>query len=57
VDCLETLEEMAEENRDYFLEAGGKEYAYIPALNDRPDHIAMLANLIAKHLGGWPESE
>ena len=57
VDCLETLEEIAQENRSYFLEAGGNEYAYIPALNDRPDHIVMLANLIAKHLGGWPESE
>jgi ferrochelatase len=57
VDCLETLEEIAQENRGYFLEAGGKEYAYIPALNDRPEHIAMLAGLIAKHLGGWPECE
>lgn len=56
-DCLETLEEVAEENREIFLHAGGKSYAYIPALNDRPDHIAMLADLIAKHLGGWPESE
>jgi protoporphyrin/coproporphyrin ferrochelatase len=57
VDCLETLEEIAQENRDYFLEAGGKSYDYIPALNDRPAHIAMLADLIAQHIGGWPESE
>ncbi|MCU7797952.1 MAG: ferrochelatase [Candidatus Thiodiazotropha sp. (ex Myrtea spinifera)] len=55
-DCLETLEEIAQENRDYFLETGGQSYAYIPALNDRPDHIAMLADLVVKHAGGWPEA-
>ncbi|MCU7810362.1 MAG: ferrochelatase [Candidatus Thiodiazotropha sp. (ex Notomyrtea botanica)] len=55
-DCLETLEEIAQENRDYFLEAGGQSYAYIPALNDRPDHIAMLADLVVKHASGWPEA-
>jgi protoporphyrin/coproporphyrin ferrochelatase len=57
VDCLETLEEIGEENRAYFLQAGGSAYAYIPALNDRPDHIAMLADLIARHVSGWPEAE
>ncbi|MGD8910927.1 MAG: ferrochelatase [Chromatiales bacterium] len=56
-DCLETLEEIGAENRDYFLQAGGQAYAYIPALNDRPDHIAMLADLIARHVCGWPENE
>jgi len=56
-DCLETLEEVSEENREIFLHAGGKSYTYIPALNDRPGHIAMLADLIAKHVGGWPEAE
>ncbi len=55
-DCLETLEEMAEQNRDVFLNAGGKTYHYIPALNDSPTHIAMLANLIAEHCQGWPEA-
>jgi ferrochelatase len=55
-DCLETLEEIAVENRDYFLEAGGKEYAYIPALNDRADHIALFVELIKRHIQGWPES-
>ncbi|MCU7871529.1 MAG: ferrochelatase [Candidatus Thiodiazotropha sp. (ex Lucinoma borealis)] len=56
-DCLETLEEIAEENRDTFLQAGGKAYAYIPALNDTPGHIAMLADLICKHIKGWPEAD
>lgn len=54
-DCLETLEEISEGNRDAFLEAGGKSFAYIPALNDRPEHIAMLADLILRHICGWPE--
>ncbi len=55
-DCLETLEEIAVENRDYFLEAGGKEYGYIPALNDNPEHIALLADLVKSHTRGWPEA-
>ena len=52
-DCLETLEEIAEQNRDTFLEAGGTEYHYIPALNTRPDHIEALAGLVERHLSGW----
>jgi protoporphyrin/coproporphyrin ferrochelatase len=45
-DCLETLEELAMENRELFLHAGGENYRYIAALNDRPDHIAALSSLI-----------
>jgi ferrochelatase len=56
-DCLETLEEIAEENRDVFLEAGGQSYTYIPALNDDPAHIGMLADLVCRHVSGWPEAE
>ncbi len=52
-DCLETLEELEEENRDYFMEAGGERYHYIPALNDRDDHLQMLASLVQKHVSGW----
>ena len=52
-DCLETLEEVAMENRDIFLEAGGERYEYIPCLNAQPRHIDMLANLVDRHLGGW----
>ncbi|MET0090481.1 MAG: ferrochelatase [Candidatus Thiodiazotropha sp.] len=54
VDCLETLEEIAEENREYFLESGGESYAYIPALNDSPAHARMLTDLVHRHLQGWP---
>lgn len=49
-DCLETLEELAVENRDNFLEAGGKSYAYIPALNTDELHIELMAKLIKPHL-------
>jgi ferrochelatase len=45
-DCLETIEEIDEENRDYFLGAGGKTYHYIPALNDEEEHIDLMAELI-----------
>lgn len=50
VDCLETLEEIAVENRDIFIEAGGEQYQYIPALNDRDDHINAMAQLINPYL-------
>lgn len=53
-DCLETLEEIAMENRDVFLDAGGESYAYIPCLNSDRSHIDMLSGLIKRHLGGWP---
>ncbi|KAA1280019.1 ferrochelatase [Citrobacter pasteurii] len=44
-DCLETLEEIAVQNREIFLEAGGKQYEYIPALNATPEHIEMMVKL------------
>lgn len=49
-DCLETLEEIGEENREYFLSAGGSEYHYIPSLNSTPTHIEALTDLIQRHL-------
>jgi ferrochelatase len=52
-DCLETLEEMNMTNREMFEHAGGKEYHYIPALNERPDHIAALADVAAAQMAGW----
>ncbi len=54
-DCLETLEEIAQENRRIFLNAGGERYRYLPALNDDPAHIAALVGLIGHHVTGWPE--
>jgi len=53
-DCLETLEEIAMEGRAAFLQAGGKEFGYIPCLNDDPEWITALCNLAQQHLAGWP---
>src|SRR3954453_20014290 len=52
-DCLETIEEIDEQNREIFLHAGGERYRYIPALNDRPDHIRVIADLVHRNLQGW----
>ncbi|WP_410209482.1 ferrochelatase [Aquirhabdus sp.] len=52
-DCLETLEELAIENRDVFLNAGGASYQYIPALNADVAHIEMMAALINPILDGF----
>ncbi|AMX02279.1 ferrochelatase [Microbulbifer thermotolerans] len=49
-DCLETLEEISVENRANFLQAGGKAYHYIPALNLRGDHIEALAAIVQEQL-------
>ena len=53
-DCLETLEELEEENKEYFMESGGENYHYIPCLNDHDDHINFFVSLIKKHIQGWP---
>ena len=52
-DCLETLEEVAMQNRDIFLKAGGEAYHYIPCLNDSAQHIDMMAGLVERHIQGW----
>ncbi len=52
-DCLETLEEIAVENRDYFMGAGGERYQYIPCLNSSPAHIDALAAIARDQLTGW----
>ncbi|TYK65891.1 ferrochelatase [Colwellia echini] len=49
-DCLETLEELIHENKEVFIEAGGEQYHYIAALNDRDDHIDTMLNLLAPTL-------
>ena len=53
-DCLETLEEIAQEGRDAFLESGGSDFRYVPCLNDDPAWIAALADLAEQHMLGWP---
>ncbi|MCW5258286.1 ferrochelatase [Verminephrobacter aporrectodeae subsp. tuberculatae] len=53
-DCLETLEEIDIELRAAFLHAGGKEFHYIPCLNDDGAWIAALGQVAQQHLAGWP---
>lgn len=48
-DCLETLEEIKEENREIFMHAGGERFDYIDALNDQPEHIDLLQQLVTQH--------
>jgi len=54
-DCLETLEEVDMQYRELFLNSGGEQYHYIPALNSNADHIAALCKLIQLHTQGWPD--
>jgi ferrochelatase len=53
VDCLETLEEVAIEYRDKFLELGGERLTLVPALNDDDRHADLLVSLLERQLQGW----
>ena len=50
VDCLETLEEVAMENSEIFLEAGGEKYQYISCLNESSPHISMIVKLLRQYI-------
>jgi ferrochelatase len=52
-DCLETLDEIAMEGRTIFMQAGGREFHYIPCLNERGDWIEALADIAVENLQGW----
>ncbi|RLJ52066.1 ferrochelatase [Litoreibacter meonggei] len=52
-DCIETLEEINEEIKESFEEAGGEQFTYIPCLNAEPAHIAALTKIIGDNLKGW----
>jgi len=54
-DCLETLEEIAMQNRELFEDAGGESFHYIPCLNDDHAHRDLVLGLIEEHTHGWPE--
>lgn len=56
-DCLETLEEINIQNKDFFIEAGGETFSYIAALNDSVEHIDTLSNIIVQHCQGWETPE
>lgn len=52
-DCIETLEEIKEEIKESFEEAGGKHFTYIPCLNDDDAHMDALAAIVQNNLRGW----
>ena len=52
-DCIETLEEINEEIKESFEEAGGEHFTYIPCLNDDEAHIEALSRVIEANLAGW----
>jgi ferrochelatase len=53
-DCLETLEELGIRGRETFLNAGGERFALLECLNDSPEGMTMLQQLIERELAGWP---
>jgi ferrochelatase len=56
-DCLETLEEIAMEGKVSFMGHGGREFHYIPALNENQGWLNALTSIVERHLGGWPSQE
>ena len=56
-DCLETLEEIAMEGKATFIGAGGREYHYIPALNERDEWIHAMVDIALEHLQGWVDPD
>ena len=56
-DCLETVDEIAIENKHYFMDAGGDHFEYIPALNSSPNHIGALVAIIEGQLENWQSGQ
>jgi ferrochelatase len=52
-DCLETIEEIGMENRDYFLQNGGEHFARIDCLNASPEGIDVIEAVVKRELSGW----
>ena len=52
-DCLETLEEIAVQNREIFLHAGGRHFSHIPCLNDSPAGMRVITSVVLRELQGW----
>ncbi|OLP61159.1 ferrochelatase [Xaviernesmea oryzae] len=52
-DCLETLEEIAEQAAESFHHAGGEKFAHIPCLNDSADGMTVLEHVVRRELAGW----
>ncbi|MCY1382511.1 Ferrochelatase [compost metagenome] len=52
-DCLETLEEIAEQAAESFLHNGGEKFAHIPCLNDSSEGMKVLEKIVRQELSGW----
>jgi len=52
-DCLETLEEIAVQNAELFLHAGGERFSHIPCLNDSPAGMRVIRSVVLRELQGW----
>jgi ferrochelatase len=52
-DCIETLEELGIRGRRTFLESDGEKFALLDCLNDSPESVAMLEQLVERELAGW----
>ena len=48
--CVETLEEIAIQGKESFIENGGENYDIVPCLNDNEDHIKMMEHIVKKYL-------
>lgn len=55
-DCLETIEEIDQLNREIFLHHGGERFRFISCLNERDDHLDFLTDLVVRQLGGWVDA-
>ena len=56
-DCLETIEEIAEENKEYFMQNGGERFEYIECLNASNAHLDMLFSLLEQNMQGWQNTQ
>jgi ferrochelatase len=52
-DCIETLEEIVQENAEIFHKAGGQEFSAVPCLNDSDEGMDMIRHLVLRELQGW----
>jgi ferrochelatase len=52
-DCLETLEEIAVQNREIFLHNGGDKFSHVPCLNDSPAGMRVITSVVLRELRGW----
>ena len=52
-DCLETLEEIAGEVKDEFIDNGGEDFSHIPCLNDSESGMSVIETVVLRELQGW----